>query len=44
VRYRAERVTAFPEGSQEAEKNGKDMREIHLNLLVLPASCSNPDI
>jgi hypothetical protein len=29
-------LTALPEGSQEAEKNGKEMVESILNLLVLP--------
>jgi hypothetical protein len=32
-------VTAFPEDSQGAGKNGKDKREMPLNLLALPASC-----
>jgi hypothetical protein len=29
-------MTAFPEESQEAGKNGKDIGEIPLNLLAFP--------
>jgi hypothetical protein len=37
---RAFRLDGALGGSQEAEKDGKDRGEIHLNLLVLPASPS----
>jgi hypothetical protein len=39
---RVTHVTAFPEKSPEAGKNGKDKREIPRNLLVFPTSCETP--
>jgi hypothetical protein len=34
-------VTAFPEKSQEAGRNGKEKGEVPLNLLVFPPSCES---